>query len=48
MTATSANDYTVTAISRSGGVFTISKSTTCSSIAACTGGTAGCKSDGTW
>ena len=48
MTSSTATDYTVTAKSRSGGSFSISKSTTTPFDRQCTGGTAGCRSDGTW
>jgi type IV pilus assembly protein PilA len=46
--ATTATSYVVTANSRSGGSFMISKSTTTPFQRTCTGGSAGCKSDGTW
>jgi prepilin-type N-terminal cleavage/methylation domain-containing protein len=47
VTATSTS-YTVTAKSRSGGVFMIDKSDSSNFDRTCTGGTAGCKSDGSW
>jgi type IV pilus assembly protein PilA len=48
VSASTATSYTVTAHSRSGGVFMIDKSTTTQYDRTCTGATAGCKSDGTW
>jgi type IV pilus assembly protein PilA len=45
--AVTATSYVVTAKSQSGGVFTITKSTSTPFTRACSGGTAGC-SGGTW
>jgi type IV pilus assembly protein PilA len=45
--APDANSYTVTAISRSGGIFTITRSATGLSRG-CSGGTSGCHAGGTW
>jgi type IV pilus assembly protein PilA len=46
--STTANSYTVTGHSRSGGDFIISRTDTTPVQRTCTGGTKGCKSDGTW
>lgn len=47
VTATTRDSYTVTALSKSGGTFTISKSTTTGMDRACSGGSRGCNS-GSW
>jgi type IV pilus assembly protein PilA len=44
----SSASYTVTAKSRSGGTFLIDRTTTTPFVRTCTGGSKGCKSDGTW
>jgi type IV pilus assembly protein PilA len=45
---TTATSYKVTAVSKSGGLFMIEKSTSTPFSRTCSGGTAGCKSGGTW
>jgi type IV pilus assembly protein PilA len=47
VTATTATSYTVTAVSKSGGTFTISRSTTAPMSRDCSGGTKGCN-NGHW
>jgi type IV pilus assembly protein PilA len=47
VTATTANSYTVTAISKSGGTFTISRTNTAPMTRDCSGGTKGC-TNGHW
>jgi type IV pilus assembly protein PilA len=44
----SPSDYVVTATSRSGGVFTITRDTSGTLTRGCTGGTSGCRTGGTW
>ena len=48
VSAHTSDSYTVTAISKSGGTFEISHSTLAPFSRTCSGGTAGCKADGTW
>ena len=48
VTATSPDAYTVTAISKSGGSFMISRVLAGGLSRTCGGGTKGCQSDGTW
>jgi type IV pilus assembly protein PilA len=43
-----ASSYTVTAKSRSGGTFVIDHTTSTPFVRTCSGGSKGCKSDGTW
>jgi type IV pilus assembly protein PilA len=45
---TNATTYVVTAKSKSGGSFTISRTGTGQLVRACTGGTKGCRTDGSW
>jgi type IV pilus assembly protein PilA len=47
--ATTTNGYTVTALSRSGGAFSITRTGSSAPLArTCTGGTTGCKAGGSW
>ena len=48
VSVTNATDYVVTAKSKSGGSFTVSRTGTGPLVRACTGGTKGCTSGGTW
>jgi type IV pilus assembly protein PilA len=46
--AADANNFVVTATSHSGGVFKVSHAASGPMIRTCSGGTKGCRSDGTW
>ena len=48
ITATAPDTYTVTAVSKSGGSFMISRVAAGGLSRTCSGGTKGCQSDGTW
>jgi type IV pilus assembly protein PilA len=48
ITATTPDTYTVTAVSKSGGTFMISRIAAGGLSRTCGGGTKGCQSDGTW
>lgn len=48
ITASDVDTYTVSAVSKSGGTFEISRALTGALVRGCSGGTKGCKSDGTW